>query len=153
MTIRLTDNTALGFAHFRDVLSGASFDGDFDQRHTVNAFASYRWTRALNFSAKYRYGSNFPLAGFYRFSGTRLELTDFRNVTRLPPYSRLDLRADYAFHFDRWKLTLSTEVTNALARRNVRFDDLDRVTSSGQVLYRRETLLPFLPSVGIGIEF
>ena len=144
---------ALGFSRFRDSSTQLAFDGDFDQRHTVNLYGSYRFTKALNLSAKFRYGSNFPAVGFYVFNGGKLFLSDKRNLTRLPAYSRLDVRANYAFHFDRWKLTLYTEVTNALARDNIRFTDLDRFNLAGQVFYGRESLLPFLPSAGIGIEF
>jgi hypothetical protein len=144
---------AIGFAGFRDPLAQISFDGDFNQVHTASVYGSYRFTKALNLSAKFRFGSNFPAAGFYVFNGERLFLTNQRNLTRLPAYSRLDIRANYAFHFDRWKLTLHTEVTNVLARDNVRFTDLDRFNNAGQVFYGRESLLPFLPSAGIGIEF
>ena len=144
---------ALGISRFRDSATQLVFDGDFDQRHTVNVYGSYRLTKALNLSAKFRYGSNFPAPGFYIFNAGTLFLTDKRNLTRLPAYSRLDVRANYAFHFDRWKLTLYTEITNALARDNVRFTDLDRYNLAGQVFYGRESLLPFLPSAGVSIEF
>ena len=57
---------AYGRAVLNDGLLGVSFPSDFDQRHTFNAYASYRWTSSLNVSMKYRYGSNFPLAGFFK---------------------------------------------------------------------------------------
>jgi outer membrane receptor for ferrienterochelin and colicin len=144
---------AYGISRLRDASRTLGFAADFEQRHTVNAFASYRVSRALSLSSKYRYGSNFPVAGFFRFNGTRLFLADTRNSIRLPQYSRLDLRVDYAFHFERWKLTLSSEIANVLARRNARFTDLDSIVSTGEVRYTRQALIPFLPSAGIRVEF
>src|SRR5262249_26829993 len=35
-----------------------------DQRHTVNAFATYRLTPTINLSGKWIYGSGFPVPGF-----------------------------------------------------------------------------------------
>jgi hypothetical protein len=144
---------ALGYTRFRDEFAGLGFDGDYDQRHTASVYGSYRLSRSLNLSLKFRYGSNFPAVGFLTYSGASLFLAPDRNRVRLPQYSRLDLRANRAFHFDRWKLTLYTEVTNALKRKNVRFSDLDRVASNGRVQYFRENLLPLLPSAGIAVEF
>ncbi|HEX4997032.1 MAG TPA: TonB-dependent receptor, partial [Terriglobia bacterium] len=144
---------ALGFTHFRDDRTGLDFDGDFDQRHTVNLYGSYRVSRSLNLSLKFRYGSNFPAIGFLAYSGSTLVLAAERNQVRLPQYVRLDVRANRAFHFDSWKMTLYMEVSNALKRHNVRFSDLDRINSSGRVLYFRENLLPLLPSIGISVEF
>jgi len=144
---------ALGYSRYRDETTSLAFDGDFDQRHTANIYCSYRVTKALNVSSKFRYGSNFPAAGFLKFSGTRMFLSEERNKIRLPDYSRLDMRANYAFHFDRWKLTLYTELTNALNRKNVRYVDLDSVGSGGRVFFSKETLLPLLPAGGITVEF
>jgi hypothetical protein len=145
---------ALGHARFRDDGAGLAFDGDFDQRHTVNAYGSYRITKSLNLSVKYRYGSNYPVAGFFAWSnGDNLVLAAEKNRVRLPVYSRLDVRANRAFHFDRWKLTLYAEVTNVLSRENERFADLRDLDIDGTVYYFRETLLPFLPSAGMSIEF
>jgi hypothetical protein len=144
---------ALGYARFRDDLTGLRFDGDFDQRHTTNIYGSYRISRSLNLSLKFRYGSAFPAPGFLAFSGTSLFLSPDRNRVRPPQYGRLDFRANRAFHFDTWKLTLYTEVANVLKRQNIRFADLDRINANGRVLYFRENLLPLLPSFGFGIEF
>ena len=144
---------AIGYARYRDHASGLAFDGDFDQRHTASTYLSYRLTKALSVSSKFRYGSNFPVPRFVKFSGSRLFLSDQRSQVRLPGYSRLDARVHYAFHLERWKLTLYSEVTNVLNRRNVRFANLDSLGSGGRVLYSREYLLPFLPSAGITIEF
>ncbi len=44
----------------------SNFPSDYDQRHTVNAYVAYRWGGRTSLSARMRYGSNFPIAGYYR---------------------------------------------------------------------------------------
>ena len=105
--------------------TGESFDGDYDQRHTLNVYASLRlWSRATAV-AKYRAGSNIPVRGYY--SPTGLEDSDglptfalgpARNVGRLPTYSRLDLRLDQVFNFSTRRLTLFVEIINVTNRTN-----------------------------------
>jgi hypothetical protein len=116
-------------------------------------YASYRITQSLNLSAKYRYGSNFPIAGFYELSNGSYFLSDVRNAERVPYYSRLDFRANKAFHFDRWKLTLYVEVLNLLARENHRYTGLNSIRPTGEARLGHDTLLPFLPFAGLTFEF
>jgi outer membrane cobalamin receptor len=143
-----------GRSRFHDAISQLAFDGDFDQRHTVNVYGSYRVTETLNLSMKYRYGSNFPIVGFYRSDGRRWFIAEQRNELRVPAYSRLDIRANKAFHFTRWKMTLYGEITNLLARENVRFAGLDGINlRTGQAFIGNDKLLPFLPVGGITLEF
>src|SRR5262249_39065137 len=110
-----------GVARYRDAATNLAFDGDFDQRHTFNVYGTYRLKPTLNLSTKYRYGSNFPVAAFLFIQGESATLSSQRNRSRIPPYSRLDVRANKAFHFDRWKLTLFGEVLNAIGRKNYRY--------------------------------
>lgn len=144
---------AYGRSRVRDAATGLSWDGDFDQRHTFSVYASYRWTNSLSTSLKYRYGSNFPIAGFFRRDSIgRLVLSDQRNQIRMPVYSRLDLRLNKAFRFDRWQLTLYGEVLNVLARENARYTtNMD--TTNGRLSVDKDTLFPVLPLAGVRIDF
>src|SRR4030095_14322795 len=92
------------------------------QRHTFNVYATYRLKPTLNISTKYRYGSNFPAAAFLLVNSNAVTLSEQRNRSRLPAYSRFDIRANKAFNFDRWKLTLYGEVLNALGHKNLRYE-------------------------------
>ena len=78
-----------------------TFPSDFDQRHTVNTYVAYRWGGRTSLSARMRYGSNFPIAGYIEqdASGTGYMLSAQRNGLRLPAYARLDLRADRTFTY------------------------------------------------------
>jgi len=141
-----------GVARYRDAATNLSFDGDFDQRHTFNVYGTYRLNPTLMISTKYRYGSNFPGPGFLRVNSDSVVLSDQRNQSRVPAYGRLDLRANKAFNFDRWKLTLYGEVLNVLGRQNQRFeisvDTVNRLMS-----FDRSTMFPRLPIVGLRVEF
>jgi hypothetical protein len=141
-----------GVTRYRDAATNLSFDGDFHQRHTFNIYATYRLKPTLNLSAKYRYGSNFPVPAFLLVQGESVTLISERNQSRPPVYSRLDVRANKAFHFDRWKLTLYGEVLNVLGHKNTRYttqmDTVNRFVS-----FDKETMFPLLPIAGLRVEF
>ena len=139
----------------QDRLDGLSFVSDFDQRHTLNMYGSYRLTATFNMSAQWRYGSGLPWRGFLGQSGSDFFLGDERNTARLPYYSRVDLRANKAFLFKKWKLTLSGELLNVQNRKNV-FDirsDPVRIKSRGRAFYGLTDLMPRLPSIGVAFDF
>ncbi len=145
---------AAGRTNLRDVLTGESFVSDYDQAQTLNAYAIYRTSRRLSLTARYRYGSNFPSTGYYApVTDTVWTLAEARNQARLPAYSRLDLRADWAFTYRRSRLTLFTEIVNATGRDNVGPDSATIRLPSGTVTGLTQPLFPFLPSAGVLIEF
>jgi len=140
--------------HYTDEITHESFVGDFDQRHTFNAYASYRLSDRTSISSRFRYGSNTPLVGYYyRESSGLYFLGDTRNTTRLPTYSRLDLRANRTFQISEGRLTLFVEVINVYNRRNLRahsaFVDPYTLLVDGVT----EKLFPIIPSIGMTVEF
>ena len=63
-----------------------------------------------------------------------------------------DIRANKAFNFDRWKLTLFGEVLNILDDENVRYtSEADSLNTRLSV--DRDSMFPLLPIAGIRIEF
>jgi len=138
------------WARTREEITGTdlAFWGDYDQRHTLNVHLTRRFSYRVNASLRYRFGSNFPVVGYYR-EGPEVDdlptylLTDTRNDARIPVYSRLDIRADRAFAWGSRRLTLFAEVVNTLARRNL------GPAGPGDV----EKLFPILPAVGAAVEF
>jgi hypothetical protein len=146
---------AYTYAHtqFHDQLSGETFDGDFDQRHTLNVFVEARLSYRMAVNARWRYGSNFPLVGYFTGTPDDLKLGSIRNQVRLPPYSRLDVRANRTFTFDKRRLTLFIEVMNVLNHSN-----LSQFTGSVNPVtlvasHWTQELIPRVPSAGILIEF
>ena len=140
--------------NLQDTLTGEQFVSDYDQAQTLNAYAIYRTARQISLSARYRYGSNFPLAGYYKpVSDQVWTLAEQRNQARLPAYRRLDLRADWAFTYRRSRLTLFTEIVNTTARGNYGPDAPTIRLPGGVVTGLTQSLFPFLPSAGVLIEF
>jgi hypothetical protein len=119
----------------------------------VNAYGGYRINETWNLSAEWRYGSGQPIPGFYRQVGQGYFLTNVRNTTRLPAYSRVDVRINKAFLFNKWKLTLNGEVINALNRNNLRYAGFEGYGSEGRVFGQLDRVFPILPSAGVVIEF
>jgi hypothetical protein len=139
---------------YTDRFDRESYVGDFDQRHTFNAYASYRLSDRTGVSARFRYGSNTPLIGYYYRDSTGLYfLGQDRNTTRLPTYSRLDLRADRTFQIAKGRLTLFLEVVNLYNRRNLRAHSALVYPYTLVVDGVTEKLFPIVPSVGMTIEF
>ena len=142
-----------GRARWRDD-TGLEFDGDFDQRHTVTVFASWRAAAGWSVGTKLRYGSGFPVAGFYEERADGVYLSAERNAYRPGGYSRWDVRADKAFLFGRVRMTVHGEVVNVLDHTNRRHTGLDHLdVRSGRVTLESDTLFPLLPSIGIAVDF
>jgi CarboxypepD_reg-like domain len=144
---------AYGRNRYHDTISDETFWGNLDQRHTFNAYASYRLTAKMSLSAKLRMGSNFPAPGYYEASGGTFFVIDRKNEVRLPVYSRLDLRANRTFGWSGHRMTLFAEVINVLDRANVRYSppSIDSRTREARRLY--ESMIPIVPSAGVLIEF
>ena len=144
---------AWGKATNTDLTINETYSADFDQRHTLNANLAYRWSARTSMSVRYRYGSNFPLGGYFEARDGRHFLSSEHNVGRLPLYSRVDARADRAFTFRKSRLTLFAEVINVLGRENFRAQNATLDVRTGEIFGLTEKLFPLLPSVGILIEF
>jgi hypothetical protein len=131
------------------------FTADFEQRHTLNAYASYRWRPTLNLSARWTYGSGIPLQGFFRQTGVlQYALAASRNDIRMPDLQRLDLRMNKTYVRHRAHYTLFLEVINVLNHKNYRADDLQNFDAkTGVAKPNFQTTFPILPSVGLMIEF
>jgi outer membrane receptor protein involved in Fe transport len=130
-----------------------TFVSDADQRHTVNVYGNYRFAETWNFSSEWRYGSGQPIPGFFGRDSNGYFLITQRNQTRLPYYSRVDVRLSKAFLFNKAKLTLTGEILNLLNRNNQRYAGFQSFFSNGRVQGQLQRVLPILPSAGVVIEF
>jgi hypothetical protein len=144
---------AFGRNRYHDTVSGETYWGDSDQRHTMNAYALYRHSERASFVVKLRIGSNFPIPGYYASLDGTYYVTDVRNTERLPVYGRLDLRANRTFNWSRRRLTLFAEVINVLNRDNMRFNPPGVNVTTRTTSRPFDSMLPIVPSVGILIEF
>jgi hypothetical protein len=146
----------LGYSRQRDGITGLHYWNPWDQRHLVNIYASYRLRPTLNLSSRWTYGSGEPIGGFYERRGdpARTYLSRQLNLLRMPPYQRLDLRANKAFPFDRWKLTVYGELLNATNHDNRRLLGLNRINgNTAEVRLSIDRVLPIVPVGGVAVEF
>jgi hypothetical protein len=157
-----------GFGELRytEAQTGERFWGDADQRHTLSLYGNYRLSSRASVSARYRYGSNYPITGYIgepaasslgqqpRVDGQPpfYALSTERNAVRLPAYSRFDVRADRAFNWSRRRLVLFVDVGNVLNRENLRNSSYS-IDQRGRVFETTESLLPIVPSGGLVVEF
>jgi len=158
------------FAHlshrYTSASTGESFGSDAEQRHMVSLFGYYPLSNRTTVGLKFRYGSNYPRTGYLAeqrpgpgvpalFGGASpifVTLGDQRNVLRLPAYARLDARFDRTFMWQRRRLTLFVEVANVLNRTNLRNVPYG-IDRNGGISGGTASMMPFLPSAGIVIEF
>ena len=144
---------ALSFTHYHYVTNGESFWGDYDQRHTINVYGNYRHSDRVSFSARFRAGSNFPTVGYYtEQDGVYYQHSD-RNTLRIPAYSRLDIRMNRTFTWDRRRLTLFIEGINVLNQNNVRYQlpSVNRRTLEATGLF--DSMVPIIPTFGVLVDF
>ena len=71
----------------------------------------------------------------------------------MPLYSRLDVRANRTFNWEKRRLTLFVEVLNALGHDNVRFEQPGINRRTFQAFGMFSSMIPLVPSAGILIEF
>lgn len=144
---------SLGFNRYHDTTTGESFDGDYDHRHTFNAYALYRFTSKFSLAGKLRAATNVPAVGYWEERGGAYFVSTTRNELRLPPYVRLDLRANRTFNRPSSRITLFVEVMNVFNRENVRFNPPGVNVRTGQAFDLFESMIPFVPSAGVLVEF
>jgi hypothetical protein len=138
---------------YHDRITGETFDGDYDQRHTFNAYGLYRLTDRFSLTGKWRIGSNTPAIGYWTTRDGNYYVGSERNTLRVPVYSRLDVRLNRVFNWDKRRLTLFVEVLNALGRDNVRFETPSVNFRTHQAFGIFSSMIPLVPSAGILIEF
>jgi hypothetical protein len=124
-----------------------------DQRHTLNAFATYRLSPSINLSGKMIYGSGIPISTLqFQLVGNVLTPVGPGRGT-FGPYQRLDLRMDKAWAFSGWKMTLYVEGLNLTNHDNPRFITAQVNAATGQFSAITERGLPITPTAGISFEF
>jgi hypothetical protein len=144
---------SFGVNRYDDRLTGESFDGDYDQRHTLNAYGMQRLTNRFSLAGKLRMGSNTPVVGYWEQRHGDYFVGSTRNALRVPAYARLDLRANRTFNWQTKRLTLFVEVMNVLGRENVRYERPGVNPRTGQAFGIFSSMIPRVPSAGILIEF
>ncbi len=140
-----------------------------DRRHNVNAIASYALGTRTTLSARFGFGTGLPftdivgqivrrsydpatntwtaLNAVQRFEA----IGGDRNSSRYPVFQRLDLMASRRYTRGRATLTPYFQVVNAYNRRNVFIYTFDYTANPPE--RQATSQFPFLPSIGLTVEF
>lgn len=122
----------------------------FDQRHVLNAVASYTLDAGWEFGARFQLASGGPRtpivgATFDSDFGGYAPVRGPSRSARLPLYHKLDVRAEKTWLFNNWSLSAYLDIQNLYNAKNVeaiqhdyRYRDTAPVTS-----------VPFLPTLGV----
>ena len=138
-----------------DGVTGAAYVSDSEQRHTINAYASYRLRPSVNLSARYSYGSNFAIPGFLRAGpdGTYFLATQ-RNLLCLPDYHRADVRLNKSFQWQHWRGVLFVEIMNFTNHANSTYDSFGGYNArTAQAFPNFTELFPIVPAAGVMFEW
>jgi hypothetical protein len=86
-------------------------------------------------------------------SDTQWRIGTRRTESRLPPYARVDVRADWTPAWRGRRVTVFAEVINALGRRNLGPQSYSVRLPAGTVTGATEPLFPVVPSAGVLVQF
>jgi hypothetical protein len=155
---RTTDWTgwlAVGYSKTerRNDLTGESFPFAYDQPLIINLVYEWNFTSKWTFGAKWRYQSGAPVTpviGTYTDGTGRLRpVYGELGSERLPAYHRLDLRFKRDYLFNTWKMGAYLDIINAYSRENVSGYEYNADYTSRKKIAQ----MPFMPSIGIQVEF
>jgi hypothetical protein len=143
--IKRNDNDGLGNYNFA-----------FSQPHQFNFMLSYKASKKLLFSLKYRHATGKPKdnyiihrdvlnnPNYFRYSKEIIG----RNGDRLPNFSSLDVRINYNFKFKKANLTMFMDIVNVLNKQIANNESFNAIT--GQNYYDG---LAIFPTGGLKFEF
>lgn len=138
---------------------GREYQPDYDRRHQVVVSQNRPLGKRWNANFTFHYGSGQPLTlpvGRYTVldvNGREYDviLDGARNSERLPDYHRLDLGLVGSYRFRGWKIQPEIQVVNLYNHQNVYLRSYD--TGRNPATVDDVTMLPFLPTLGVKVEF
>jgi hypothetical protein len=137
--------------------NGATYPASFDRLHNGNVFLSRKMTKRGTLEVRFTYGTGQPITkanGVYSpgmdLPGQTLD-PGKKNNYRIPDYHRLDIAYRLKYDYKHWKLSPYFEIINVYNQKNTLSLDYDVKTNPMTV--SKTTQLPFLPSIGVNVEF
>jgi TonB family protein len=122
----------------------------FDQRHTLNAVASYKTDGGWEFGGRFRLATGRPetpiVGGTYDADDNDYEPLEGETFSaRAKTFHQLDVRAEKTWVFKTWMFGIYVDIQNALNIENVEATQYDyRFRESAPI-----TGVPFVPTIGI----
>lgn len=144
---------------FPDLRAGKTFPAKYDRRHNINATAHYTLDDHWDFSLVFVYASGnavtYPKA-MYMIGENAVCVYDDYNSSRMPPYHRLDLSANYWLGHKR-NSCINLSLYNAYMRHNPVFVQVSVKPSESQssltIKKKNMSLYSLLPSVSYIFKF
>ena len=157
---------------FDQLNAGKVFYPRYDRRHDISLVLAYKfsdhWSVGLTWSYASGQGYTVP-TGQYKFQNVGLaEQNNLqfnytgRNAYRFPPYNKLDLNAQYKFDWGKYSFEVYLNLYNVYNRQNpfsyyISYSEqpgAENGSNSVEVPELKQiTLFPFIPTVGINMEF
>jgi outer membrane receptor for ferrienterochelin and colicin len=144
---------------FADLNNGVEFAPQNDRRHDVNIVVSYKINDRWRVGATWTYGTGQAYTAIIAryetdppgYQGNTFRYPGPTGALRLAPYHRMDLSGTYSFKMWGYPAEFSMQIFNVYNRRNEHQISYDtRVNPATKtVVY----LLPFLPTVTLGVTF
>jgi outer membrane receptor protein involved in Fe transport len=140
----------------QDRLEGRWVDRRWSQEQTVNA--SLRWRRdnfSVAIAALWHSGwRTTRLPGFIA-DDNPIDILDFLNNDELREHFSVDVSARYRWEFPNARIEIYADLSNVTDRQNLAGVDFDEEEVEGGylILPDKETLLGFVPSIGITLSF
>ncbi len=151
---------------FSELNNGKVFYPRYDRRHDLSIVLTYKFNDSWNTGLTWTYstGQGFTIPNSqYQFQSIGLQdqtniQFDFteRNSFRLPPYHRLDLNVSYKFDWSNFHMETYLSLLNVYNRHNpfAFYPTIEQGANSTQISrFNQISLFPFIPSVGINMEF
>jgi hypothetical protein len=151
---------------FPELNNGKLFFPRYDRRHDLSLALSYKIFSNLNMSASWSYATGqwytlppgqfaFDPIGLGGETQTQLNYSGI-NTTQFPAYHKLDLNFNYSLNWPTLKSEVYLNLYNVYSRSNAfaRYVVLEENEDGESISVLKEiTLFPFIPSIGIIINF
>jgi hypothetical protein len=144
----------------RDPLGGSWHASDYDRTHVINLVGNAKVTNRWLLGTRIQYMTGTPYTGvsnglFNQNTGRYIPSNNTNqtlinaNNDRFPAFFQVDIRSDYDFLFDNWKLDFYVEVNNVTNKKNVSQISYSKDYSQKLNVYS----FPILPSIGAIASF
>jgi len=138
---------------------GLEYYPTYDRRHTITAIQDYRLSRKWRINLAFKFGSGQPYTeATARYTemdqSGRIHyktLEGKKNFYRLPAYHRLDIGLFYNTRIFKLPTEVYVQAVNVYNHKNVWFRKYDLNTNPATV--EEITMIPFLPTFGISVNF
>jgi hypothetical protein len=128
-------------------LDGIERQSTFNNQYLFTISGGYKFAKVYEAAAKFRLAGGRPYTPINPDDGSQL-VSEY-NSARLPDYSRLDIRLDRKFNFDKWTLVAYFDIQNVLNQKNVTDYEWNIYTRS----IEEDESIGVLPTIGINAIF